>query len=278
MPQITQVDDGYLLELNCPFRQSLLWELQRSYFNERGAHAWRDEEVPHYITSNPTIARAYAETVFAFYLDRQRLSPADEPLYICELGAGSGRFGFHFLTHLSMLCDRSRKKLDNFRYVLSDFTQSNLDAWRAHPHFQEWFNSGVLDIALFDVGVSDTLALQVIGATLTASRLQHPLVIIANYLFDGVPQDLFYFRDGEAFECLVSLSSKEKPDQMDAATLLQCIRTDYSYVPLTASPYDEADMAQVFEQYRTELSEAHVLFPSTGIDSLKQLRNLSQRG
>jgi hypothetical protein len=36
------------------FRNSMLWQLQRRYFSERGARAWRDEKVPHYITSNPT--------------------------------------------------------------------------------------------------------------------------------------------------------------------------------------------------------------------------------
>ncbi len=46
--------------------RSILWDLQAAYFAERGIDAWRQGEVPHYVTSNPTIAAAYAEIVFAF--------------------------------------------------------------------------------------------------------------------------------------------------------------------------------------------------------------------
>jgi hypothetical protein len=49
-------------------------------------------------------------------------------LYICELGSGSGRFAFHFLKRLLRLCAQRWTAPFAFRYVLTDFTQSNLDA------------------------------------------------------------------------------------------------------------------------------------------------------
>ncbi|QMV42677.1 hypothetical protein [Cohnella cholangitidis] len=71
--------------------ESMLWDLQQSYFSEKGVDAWRNDEVPHYVTSNPAMANCYAEIVFAYWLDRQRLvpdsPPVDEPMYILELGA-----------------------------------------------------------------------------------------------------------------------------------------------------------------------------------------------
>ena len=33
-------------------------------------------------------------------------------------------------------------------YVMTDFTQSNVDAWLAHPQLQDAFAAGVLDVAL----------------------------------------------------------------------------------------------------------------------------------
>jgi SAM-dependent MidA family methyltransferase len=102
----TDTETLYLLEQRQSFSQSLLWEIQRHYFAARGADAWRSGEVPHYVTSNPVIADAYAEIVFAFRRDRQALFPGDEPLYLCELGSGSGRFAFHFLKRLLRLCTR----------------------------------------------------------------------------------------------------------------------------------------------------------------------------
>jgi len=84
--------------------------------------------VPHYVTSTPVIADTYAELIFAFRRDRQALFPGHEPLYIWELGSGSGRFAFHFLKRLLPLCARRGAPPFAFRYMLTDFTQSNLDA------------------------------------------------------------------------------------------------------------------------------------------------------
>ena len=59
----------FQLEDRKPFSRSLLWQLQRQYFEEMGFEAWRRGEVPHYVTSNPRIANSYAEMIFAFYKD-----------------------------------------------------------------------------------------------------------------------------------------------------------------------------------------------------------------
>src|SRR5689334_19486866 len=97
----------FLVEKQQVFSNSLIWDLQQYYFAAKGVEAWRQDEVPHYVTSNPTVANSYAEVVFAFLRDQNRLTPGDEPLYLCELGAGSGRFAFHFLKRLARLCEQS---------------------------------------------------------------------------------------------------------------------------------------------------------------------------
>jgi hypothetical protein len=48
-----------------PFVESPLWTLQRQYFAERVQQAWSSGEVPHYVTSNPVVAAAYAEVLVA---------------------------------------------------------------------------------------------------------------------------------------------------------------------------------------------------------------------
>src|SRR5512133_2789896 len=84
----------YTLESGRPLAQSSLWRLQRRYFDEAGIAAWSAGDVPLYVTSNPFIARTYAQTVAAFVRDgmtAQTIDPS-QPLYVLELGAGSGRF------------------------------------------------------------------------------------------------------------------------------------------------------------------------------------------
>jgi len=115
----------FIVETGRPFSRSHIWQLQDAYFAGRGVEAWRQGEVPHYVTSNPTIANAYAEIVFAFRRDLERLAGShDDPLTICELGAGSGRFAFHFLRRLEHLCARADVAPEAFRYVLTDVADS----------------------------------------------------------------------------------------------------------------------------------------------------------
>ncbi|HEY8037544.1 MAG TPA: tetratricopeptide repeat protein [Methylobacter sp.] len=264
----------YLVEERQAFSNSMLWDIQRHYFAARGAEAWRSGEVPHYVTSNPVIADAYAEIVFAFWRDRQALFPCDEPLYLCELGSGSGRFAFHFLRRLLRLCARHRVPPLAFCYVLTDFTQSNLDAWRRNPCFGEFFDSGLLDMALFDVNHSAELVLQIGGERLTAGTLRCPLVAIANYLFDSVPQELYYFKDGIAHECLLSLATDEDPAGLDAAELLERLRLRYDYRSC-AEPSEEAELLALYSE---TLDDAHVLVPAAGLGCLRRLRELAPQG
>jgi hypothetical protein len=57
---------NYPLEAKRRLSQSLLWRLQRNYFEQHGIDAWSSGTVPHHITSSPFIADAYARVVIGF--------------------------------------------------------------------------------------------------------------------------------------------------------------------------------------------------------------------
>ncbi len=270
-----------LLEHSQPFGSSLIWRLVRRYFAERGVAAWQQGEVPHYVTSNLTIANAYAEIVLAFWRDRERLTPSGqnhEPLTICELGAGSGRFAFHFLKRLAALCAESGIAPSAFRYVLTDMADANLAFWRRHPALQPFFASGVLDLAQFDVTRPESLALHVSGDTIAPATLHHPLVVIANYVFDSIPQDLFHIRDGEARQCLVSVSLDTDPATLDAAETLARMKIDYEVAESAEAPYEEPWLRHLLDFYRRALGDTHLLFPAEALRCLDHLAGLSREG
>jgi hypothetical protein len=278
---VTSKGKQHILEQRQPFHSSLIWQLQRRYFAERGVEAWRQGEVPHYVTSNLTIANAYAEIVLALRRDRDRLSPAEqsqEPLTIVELGAGSGRFAFHFLKRLGALCVEAGVAPQTFRYVLTDVADANLDFWRRHPCFEPFFARGLLDLARLDITQPETLALQVSGRTIAPESLRGPLVVIANYVFDSVPQDLFRFRHGQAQPCLVSLTLDEDPGRLDAAETLARLSVDYDYADITEAPYPEPWLRQLLADYARGLHDTHVLVPAAGLRCLDHLAGLSQQG
>src|SRR2546423_9384940 len=102
---------GVPLEPPRRLSRSALWQMQRNFFARQGVEAWRQGIVPHYITSNPFIANAYAKVVFGFLRDcRSAINQhqaadfpvidPEQPVYLIELGSGSGRFAFHFLKKL----------------------------------------------------------------------------------------------------------------------------------------------------------------------------------
>jgi hypothetical protein len=271
-----------LLERHQNFSRSLLWEVQRRYFSESGIEAWKREQVPDYVTSNPVVARCYAEMILACWLDFQRLAPQDEegmePFYLCELGAGSGRFAFHLLLQLTRLCEETQVPPGSFRYVLTDFAQSNLDFWRHHPSFQPFFASNILDLALFDATQTEQLVLQVSGQRIGAGSLARPLVVIANYFFDSIPQDLFYIAQPDYFQCLVSLLTRGTMTERSVSQLFPRLHLRYAYQRLKASPYPEPALQRLFESYTRSLEASHLLFPATGLRCLQRLRALSKPG
>ena len=272
----------HVVERGQVFSRSLIWELQRSYYAEVGVDAWRYRGLPHYVTCNPTVANSYAEIVFAFLCEQARSAPGEghgfEPLYLCELGAGPGRFAFHFLKRLTRLCEMSELPPTPFRYVLTDFTQTNLDFWRVHPRFQDFFESRVLDVALFDINESDRLDLQLSGRTITAGSLTRPLVVIANYVLDSVPQELLYVDGGRSHQCLVSLLTDEDPAALEPAALMEHLRYYFECLGPTTTAEEEPALQELLSDYQRTLNDTHLLFPLAALRCLQRLKSLSSRG
>ena len=111
--------------------------------------------VPHFITCNAFIGRAYAKVLAGFLRDSVQpgaVTPLDptQPLYVVELGAGSGKFGFFMLRALMELRATCPFPLDKVVYAMTDFTKQNFDSWAGHGGLREVAERGQLDFALFD--------------------------------------------------------------------------------------------------------------------------------
>src|SRR5262245_30012517 len=178
------------IALEAPRRlsESVIWTLQREFYAAEGPEAWTRREIPTWITSNAFFARAFAAIVHGFLRDlaAEGEAPAGAPLNIVELAAGSGQFAFLVLRRLAEL----RQALPalrplRLRYVLTDFTDSNLRAWQAHERFRPFLEDGSLDFATFDLERDTRLALLRSGETLSAEGGAGPLVVLANYAFDS---------------------------------------------------------------------------------------------
>ncbi len=71
-----------------------------------------------------------------------------------------------------------------FKYIMTDFTQRNIDAWKVHPSLVPLVDLGLLDFALFNAEADTELRLQMTGDVLNAETLRNPMIVICNYVFD----------------------------------------------------------------------------------------------
>src|SRR5579859_4407545 len=193
--------DSTVLETDVPLSQSLIWRLQREFYAQRGLKAWTEDLVPSYITNNPFIAEIYAQIVAGFISDcmnlpqkdSRPLSP-DNPLRILELGAGTGKFSYLFLRKLTTLLQARKIPTQIVRYSMADCSEDLLAEWRANRYLAEFVKAGMLEFQLHRVEEDNSSRA---GAPDLTGQGTGPLVVIANYVFDSLPQDAFIIAEGE---------------------------------------------------------------------------------
>ena len=148
-----------ILETDVPLSQSLIWRLQRKFYEQRGLKVWTEDRVPEYITNNPFIAEIYSRIVFNFLSEcmiavkkESRLLTKDHPLRILELGAGHGKFCFLFLSQLSpLLRDRGIPE-ETVRYCMTDCSEASIESWRANKFLAKFVDAGMLEFELLQAG------------------------------------------------------------------------------------------------------------------------------
>ncbi len=264
------------LENGSRFSVSKIWEYQRQYFDNKGIEAWIGN-VPYYVTSNSLIAHSYVQMVFRFIQEGVRNGSIDksEPVYIMELGVGSGRFSYHFMTFFTQLVKTYAADFE-FRYVMTDFTETNLGYWQQHSQFIPFIEQGVLDFSIYDVGNSEQLTLKKGNKTITKGSLKNPLVVIANYLFDSVPPDTFKIENGQLHEGLFSIkTAQNNVDKNNNPIELSHLHTGFSFKPTTTDYYDDPILNDILKFYQENLQQSTFLIPLHGINCLNTLASFS---
>jgi len=217
----------YQIDSIKPFSKSLIWQLNRDYYQQTGIEAWRDGTVPH---------------------------------------------------HLERLVSQVGLDLPKYCYVISDIVGKNLNFFLEHPQFQDFFEKGILDVAYFDAVESTTIELRYAKSTILPQDLNQPVLVLANYFFDSLPMDLFYFKDKNIFTCSVSLDSSVNPEGMDTATLIKNIATNYYNFPLEKPCYENPILNEILEEYRELVFDTYLFFPTMGFKCIQNLQRLSKKG
>jgi len=258
-----------ILERDVPLSHSLIWQRQRDFYAQRVLKAWTEDLVPNYITNNPFIAEIYADVIAAFLEDCMRDRPlsAENPLHILELGTGTGKFSFLLLRKLTALLREKNIPRELVRYWMTDCSEQFIAAWRANAYLAEFVETELLGFEVFRVGEETSPGFLRIGSAGRGS-----LVVIANYVFDSLPQDAFIISQAEIAEALVTTT---EPLEQRAVPTLRSWQLSFKNEVVPPHRYADPFWNQVLEHYRTRLSAATILFPTAALNTLQQLQQFS---
>jgi tetratricopeptide (TPR) repeat protein len=249
--------------------ESVLWRAQDRYYEDSAQRAWSSGEVPHTLTTGPMLARAYARLIESFAADCRRgaLGPVDptEPLVVLELGSGTGRLAFELLRAI----DRSAIAPFRICVVATDKVEENVAAIAGHEALRPYREAGELEAARFVAGAGEELDLGG-DRRLAPGSLANPLVVIANYLFDVIPQDLFSVEGGELHEELVATFAEDPvgPGEADFFRRIY-LATKASEVP--PDRYGGGIVDALLAAVATGRAEGRFLYPAHGVRALAEL-------
>jgi len=273
----TEENIEVILESKMQLSQSMLWNLQKDFFANQGPEAWIRGIVPQYITTNPYIANLYAKTIFGYCRDYVTRTEIDKnsTIYIMELASGVGRFTYTFLKRFLHLIQNSSLKGLKFKYIVTDFSEKNIEYWQNHSFLKSYFDSGILDCATFDISKDEQLKLRNSGETLSGGNLKNPLILIANYTFDSLPQDTFYVNKGEISEGLITVTSPEVVIDPEDKSILSGLDYYYTDNKIEGNNYYEDDnFNDILLYYKNHLEDTSFSLPIMALRCISRLKRL----
>jgi SAM-dependent MidA family methyltransferase len=275
-------EEPIFLEKDVPISRSLIWQLQRDSYTQRGLNSWTEDMVPQFITNNPFIAEIFARIVFGFICDcidlrdkNSRPLSARNPLRILELGAGPGKFAFLFLRQLEALLKSKEIPLNIVRYCMTDCSDSLIQTWRTNKYLSEFSDRGILQFELLDAS-GDINSRFVRGdAPQSVEPPPSPLVVIANYVFDSLPHDAFLIKEGQVFELLQTTAAARQDAGNNPPEAFSRLKFSYTNADTTPGHYADDSWNSILDLYRRRLPAATVLFPCEALKTLGALRKFS---
>ncbi len=207
------------------FSQSEIWRLQNAYYQKQGPAVWQQNQLPHYIANTPSLVKAYADILVHFVMDGLQNGAIDSelPIYVLELGAGSGRFAIQLLRQLEVIMRQYGLAELQLCYLLSDFSEKNCAFMAAHPYLQQDLADGRAKVIHYNILAQNAEVDVPVDVTKTevidiASVLScsNPPIVIANYVLDSLPQELVYLHYGELYQGEVAIETGPLPDDIQS--------------------------------------------------------------
>ncbi|MFC1705673.1 hypothetical protein ACFL59_02490 [Planctomycetota bacterium] len=265
-----------IVEAGKRLSESLLWDMQRRFYKDMGIDAWRGGFVPSLASSNALVARAYVDAILGYVKDSCSPSGTDEPVYVVELGSGTGRLAFLILRAL----DRLRKigivpKDFRLKYVMTDMAEPLVQFWRSHAPLRPFVEAGCLDFARWAHEEGPRIELRESGEVLDEKKAVNGIVVIANYVFDSMKADAFHVKDGALYESRVSVIQSDSDSEGSAGNNLSALSCKFADHPVPGDYYEDIELNHLLGAYKRILRDGSVLLPVGAVKCLQSLLSIS---
>ncbi len=173
---------------------------QAAFYAAQGSRAFGAHAVPWRLSTGWAMAEVVARAA------QSLLGGGATSVRVVDLGAGTGRLGFHAAVLLA-----SRRLPAHV--VLTETAQSTVDAWRVHPQLAPLLEDGLLAARRVDVLDSHSLE------SVLEPKPDEALLLVGTYLFDTLPHELIERRvDGSVWrggeDASGTLSFEPAPDEL----------------------------------------------------------------
>lgn len=264
-----------VVESNTVLSESIIWNLNQTFYKDHGIDAWRKNEVPSHITSNSMVGKTYAEMLFGILMDF-RHEKHNQRMYFLEMGAGHGKLAFYILTHLERILEKNTVKLPEYTYILSDISEKNLDFFSHNDQLKTFINRGLLDLSYFNALSQEPIYLRHSKKNIIPNYLKYPLVGIGNYFLDSIPADLYKVDKGIIYQARTHVLLDESTSEENM--LIDDLNFNFKYAPISLETLKSKGFQYLLEYYKRHLTQGFFFLPTTGILCMEYLESCSQSG
>lgn len=259
---------------------STLWRSMHDYYNHLGPEAWADEIVPFQITNNLSLAKLYTNLIIAQindYLTKYGNTALNEPFYILEIGAGSGKFSFYLLKTLCAALKIYNLPETTILYVMTDISEQNIKSWQQHPNLLPYAKKGIVEFTYFNAVTDDNICLS--KKIIKPNSLAKPLFVIGNYIIDTLPHDAFQIINGKLHEVEVEIKVKNNNNLTlnNIKQYFNNVTYKFKQNPITNKYYEQQLLAQILKDYQQHfVDNASFLLPIGGMQLLDKIANFTK--
>lgn len=263
-----------LMEDNTRSSLSRIWAYQRAFYATNGAAVWANAMLGPPCAESPSVARAHALSLLPWL----EMMADTGPVFLIEIGAGSGRMAFRVLSELYRHAGGDFSRLGNFTYVMTEFQDHMRDHWQHHAWLRPFFEAGVLDTAVYDATLDRGLTLDRTGQVIGEETPVAGLALIAHDVFSHLPVDIFEAGSPDLKACLARLRLQKDAQTPVLGAPLDALALDFTAHETALPYYGDAAWDGYLADTAAQPETTRFSFPASAIGALRAFRRMSTGG